>query len=71
MSLTKKQQAVYRFIKGFYSSKERMPTYEEIGEWMGFTEQNARKYILRLNEKGYLEKIDPNKTFVSGNIRLK
>lgn len=56
MDLTKKQRAVYEFLKDYRREHGMPPSYEEIRQQFGFASLNsARKHLLQLHRKGYIK----------------
>ena len=61
MTLTEKQQAVYRFIRDFIEAMGIAPSYDEIRQHFGFQSfQSVQKYLNQLERKGYLKKPGKN-----------
>ena len=61
MTLTEKQQAVYRFIRDFIEAKGIAPSYDEIRQHFGFQSfQSVQKHLNQLERKGYLKKPGKN-----------
>ncbi|HSF20389.1 MAG TPA: transcriptional repressor LexA [Vicinamibacteria bacterium] len=56
MDLTKKQRAIYEFLKEYRRENGMPPSYEEIRRKFGFASLNsARKHLLQLHRKGYIK----------------
>jgi repressor LexA len=55
MDLTKKQKAVYDFLKDYRGEHGRPPSYVEIQRRFGLRSLNSvRKYLLQLDRKGFI-----------------
>lgn len=53
MNLTEKQQAVYRYIRGYIEARGMAPTYDEIRQHFGFGSfQSVQKHLAQLEKKG-------------------
>lgn len=60
-SLTHKEKMVLEFIEGFMVRQAVAPTYTEIQNHFAFASINSvQRYILQLEQKGYLQKGEPN-----------
>lgn len=57
MSLTEKQQAVYRYLKSVIESRGVAPSYDEIRRHFGFQSfQSVQKHLAQLEKKGYIQR---------------
>lgn len=60
-SLTHKEKMVLDFIEGFIHNEALAPSYTEIQSHFGFASINSvQRYIQQLENKGYLQKGEPN-----------
>ncbi|MBN2030431.1 transcriptional repressor LexA [bacterium] len=63
MNLTKKQLAIYRYLRQYIEAKGLSPTYDEIRQHFGFQSfQSVQKHLAQLERKGHIRIPERNRS---------